>query len=69
MYLIPESHGEGEEEGLAGEHEDQAAGGGHGGGAAHHSGLRTGLRVLLSIGSSKHSSFLMIMFIATLIQQ
>ena len=50
MYLIPESHGEGEEEGLAGEHEDQAGGGGHGGGAAHHSGLGPGLRVILSIG-------------------
>ena len=50
MYLIPESHGEGEEEGLAGAHADQAAGGGHGGAAADHSGLGAGLRVLLSIG-------------------
>ena len=50
MYLIPESHGDGEEEGLAGEHEDQAGSGGHGGGAAHHSGLGPGLRVILSIG-------------------
>ena len=50
MYLIPESHGEGEEAGLAGEHADQAAGSGHGGRAAHHSGLGPGLRVILSIG-------------------
>ena len=50
MYLIPESHGEGEEAGLVGEHADQAAGGGHGGGAADHSGLGPGLRVILSIG-------------------